>query len=83
MVACKSRVRERWRQILEEADRIREKYLLTVDEDLSDDVLRSMRKAGLRTFVPQDVIAQHYALGGSARPVESVGTLVAALKAIL
>jgi hypothetical protein len=40
MVACKSTARERWAQVLKEADRVAEKYLLTMDEDLTDDQIR-------------------------------------------
>jgi len=60
MVARKSKVRERWRLILEEADRIPEKYLLTLDPALTDDTLTKMIGSWLRVFLPEQVIRTHY-----------------------
>jgi hypothetical protein len=60
MVACKSKVRERWRQILEEADRIPEKYLLTLDPALTDDTVTKMLGTQLAVFLPRQVIDTHY-----------------------
>lgn len=67
MVACKSKVRERWRQILEEADRIPEKYLLTLDPALTDDTITKMVGSRLSVFLPQQVIRTQYA----GRKIES------------
>lgn len=61
MVACKSKIRERWRQILEEADRIPEKYLLTLDPALTDDTVTKMLGSRLQVFLPAQVIRTHYA----------------------
>jgi len=60
MVACKSTVRDRWRQVLNEARRIREKYLLTVDPHIPFATVEAMRRAGLRIFIPRQVISEHY-----------------------
>lgn len=79
MVACKSTVKERWGQILKEAKRIPEKYLLTVDAELSRDVVASMAKNGLRVFAPAPVI--HGAYSGKF-DVETVASLVEELRAV-
>lgn len=73
MVACKSVVKERWRQILNEAERIPDKYLLTVDEGLTDATIAAMKASSLRTFIPAPLINVHYA-GRSA--VGDLGTVV-------
>ncbi|MBL8923366.1 MAG: hypothetical protein JNJ54_31225 [Myxococcaceae bacterium] len=76
MVACKSAVRERWRQILNEAERIPEKYLLTLDPELSADLLSNMESERLKSFVPASTKRKAYALIPS---VETVGDLIARL----
>jgi hypothetical protein len=80
MVACKSIVRERWRQILEEADRIPDKYLLTVDPDLTDDTVAKMLGTRLSVFLPERLLRAHYEgrtiepdLGNVARLVDLLG----------
>lgn len=82
MVACKSTVRERWGQILKEAERVEEKFLLTVDENLSGPVMRSMREAGLRTFLPRRLIEEHYHDSDSVDLLGSVSQLVHDLRAV-
>lgn len=52
MVALKRTCKDRWRQILREADRVSEKFLLTVDPGLSSDQVKAMRAEGLRLVVP-------------------------------
>lgn len=83
MVACKSTVRERWGQIIKEADRIPEKYLLTVDENLSADLVRSMRQSGLRVFLPMGLIDAAYSEAATREMLESVGDLLENLKGVL
>jgi hypothetical protein len=83
MVACKSTVRERWGQILKEADRIPEKYLLTMDEQLSGDVLHSMAQVALKVFLPQNVIAEAYCANPSVELLGTVGELLASLREVL
>jgi hypothetical protein len=61
MVACKSKVRDRWRQVLHEAARIDEKYLLTLDDRLTADSLDEMKAKGIRLFVPRRVRDEAYA----------------------
>ena len=60
MVGCKTVVRERHTQWLEEADRVDMKYALCVDPGLSDRVVRSYRPR-LRFFVPQKLLVDTYA----------------------
>jgi hypothetical protein len=60
MVACKSVLRDRWRQPLKEAARIPEKYLLTVDTEITEDVLGRMLAARLVPFLPRPTIAEAY-----------------------
>lgn len=60
MVACKSTVKDRWRQILREAKRIREKYLLTLDPNLTSSTIDAMKDAHVRVFLPKPVIEESY-----------------------
>ena len=53
MLAVKTTVKERWRQILEEADRIPVKHLLTLQEGVSEQQFAQMRDAGVRLVVPE------------------------------
>ena len=52
MLAVKTTARERWRQILTEADRIPKKHLLTVQRGVSENQFREMRDAGIQLVVP-------------------------------
>ncbi len=83
MVACKSTVRERWGQVLKEADRIPQKYLLTVDEDLTRDTLASMEGAGLVVFVPASIIQNAYRENVAAGKLLTVKRLIEELAAVL
>lgn len=55
MLAVKTTCRDRWRQILSEADRIGTKHLLTLQEGVSPTQYREMRHAGVRLVVPASV----------------------------
>jgi hypothetical protein len=79
MVACKSTVKERWGQILKEGKRIPEKYLLTVDTELTREVVASMREHGLRVFLPQSLLESAYE---TRDRLESVGSLLQELRAV-
>ena len=59
MLAVKTTLRERWRQVLEEADRISPKHLLTLQEGVSEAQFRQMREAGIVLVVPQP-LQMHY-----------------------
>lgn len=65
MLAVKTTVRERWRQILEEADRISVKHLLTLQEGVSEQQFSQMRNAGVRLVVPESL---HTRYPASVRP---------------
>jgi hypothetical protein len=79
MVACKSTVKERWGQILKEAKRVPEKYLLTVDAELTREVVASMREHRLRVFLPLPLIESAY---GTREHLESIGALLQELRAV-
>ncbi|MHB1287410.1 MAG: type II restriction endonuclease [Leptospirales bacterium] len=53
MLATKTTCKDRWRQILNEADRIQTKHLLTLQEGVSENQFREMTEAGVRLVVPQ------------------------------
>lgn len=53
MLAVKTTCKDRWRQILNEADRVQEKHLLTLQEGLSANQLREMREARVKLVVPK------------------------------
>ena len=52
MLACKTTTRERWQQILNEADRIERKHLLTLDRGLSENQIKQIRESGIQLVVP-------------------------------
>jgi hypothetical protein len=83
MVACKSTVKERWRQVLGEADRIDEKYFLTLDETLTDDTIRAMNEKLIRPFLPGRVLDERYAKRPTRDQLRTVTELVNELRAVL
>lgn len=52
MLGVKTSVKDRWRQVLDEAARIAEKHLFTLSEGISPDQFSQMRGAGLRLVIP-------------------------------
>jgi len=52
MLAAKTTCKDRWRQILNEADRIPVKHLLTLQEGISVNQFREMTEAKVRLVVP-------------------------------
>ena len=52
MLAVKTTCRDRWRQVLNEADRIETKHLLTLQEGVSENQFREMTEAGIQLVVP-------------------------------
>lgn len=52
MLAVKTSCRDRWRQILNEAERIETKHLLTLQQGVSVGQFREMRESGVRLVVP-------------------------------
>lgn len=59
MLAVKTTCRDRWRQILNEADRIEKKHLLTLQEGVSQNQLAEMTAAGVQLVVPQPLHASY------------------------
>lgn len=58
MLAVKTTCRDRWRQVLQEANRIEIKHLLTLQEGVSERQFRQMKEAGVRLVVPQPLISK-------------------------
>lgn len=56
MLATKTTCKDRWRQVINEADRISEKHLLTLQEGVSETQYAEMRNAGIRLVIPQELI---------------------------
>jgi len=52
MLAVKTTLKDRWRQVLEEADKIPTKHLLTLDTGISTEQFDQLRGAGIRLVVP-------------------------------
>ncbi|WP_082737501.1 MULTISPECIES: type II restriction endonuclease [unclassified Blastomonas] len=59
MLAVKTTCKDRWRQILNEADRIPAKHLLTLQEGVSEPQFREMTNAGVQLVVPTDIIGTY------------------------
>ena len=53
MLAVKTTCKDRWRQVLREADRIRTKHLLTLQEGVSANQFRQMTESEVRLVVPE------------------------------
>lgn len=53
MVAAKTTCKDRWRQILNEASRIDEKHLLTLEPSISKNQTREMKAENVRLVVPR------------------------------
>jgi len=58
MLAVKTTCKDRWRQILNEADRIKRKHLLTLQEGVSEEQFREMKDAGVQLVSPTPLIAK-------------------------
>lgn len=81
MVGCKTRVRERHTQWLEEADRIPLKYALCIDDGLSDSLVRRYR-GRLRFFAPQQLLDATYTDRGIRPLLGSIADLVNELRVV-
>lgn len=55
MLGAKTTCKDRWRQVLNEADRIRTKHLFTLQEGVSENQFREMEEAGVQLVVPAAV----------------------------
>jgi hypothetical protein len=59
MLGVKSTCKERWRQVLAEADRIKAKHLLTLEPGISEAQTAEMRKNDLLLVLPQSLHATY------------------------
>lgn len=57
MLAAKTTARDRWRQVLNEADRVPIKHLLTLQEGVSENQFAEMRAAKLQLVVPASLVS--------------------------
>lgn len=55
MLGVKSTCKDRWRQVLDEAKNIEEKHLLTLDQALSVNQVRSMKTRNLQLVIPKEL----------------------------
>lgn len=51
-LGCKTSLKDRWRQIINEADRIPKKYLVTLDKTVSEPQLKEMENSGVILVMP-------------------------------
>lgn len=56
MLAVKTTCKDRWRQIVNEADRIAQKHLLTLQEGVSENQFAEMVSAGVQLVVPMTLV---------------------------
>lgn len=59
MLAAKTTARDRWRQVLNEADRIPTKHLLTLQEGVSENQFAEMQAARLQLVVPTELVSAY------------------------
>ena len=57
ILGAKTTCKDRWRQVLTEADRIDEKYLFTLQQGISKNQLKEMHDSHLTLVVPHDYIS--------------------------
>ena len=80
MLAVKTTCKDRWRQILNEADRIKRKHLLTLQEGVSEEQFREMKDAGVQLVIPTPLIAK---FPTSVRPyLETLDRFIAEAKGL-
>ncbi len=80
MLAVKTTCKDRWRQVLKEADRIPTKHLLTLQESVSANQYRQMTESQVRLVVPEghitrfrrEIRAELTTLSGFIRDVRSL-----------
>ncbi len=59
MLAVKTTCKDRWRQILKEANRIHDKHLLTLQEGVSENQFREMTESGVQLVVPAPLVKKY------------------------
>ena len=78
MLATKTTLKDRWRQILNEADRIGRKHLLTLQEGVSENQFAEMEATSVQLVVPRRLI-ERYPKAVQAK-LMSVGDFLAELR---
>lgn len=56
MLAVKTTMKDRWRQILNEANRVEHKHLLTLQDGISETQFKEMVEAKVTLVVPKTII---------------------------
>ena len=59
MLGAKTTCKDRWRQVLNEADRVDVKYLCTLQPGISRTQLKEMKDYNVRLVVPHDIISSY------------------------
>jgi EcoRII C terminal len=59
MLAVKTTCKDRWRQVLQEAPRIKQKHLLTLQEGVSEAQYAEMENSGVQLVVPKSLISKY------------------------
>jgi hypothetical protein len=83
MVSCKTTTRERWYETIPESRRIETKYLLTLDDGMSDNKIAEMWERRVLPFLPQAIIDSAYQGRRTVDRLQNVTHLIAELRAVL
>lgn len=59
LLACKTTVKDRWRQVINEAKKVDEKHLLTLQRGVSIAQFEEMREARVQLVVPKELIEKY------------------------
>jgi hypothetical protein len=59
MVGVKTTCKDRWRQVLNEAKRVEDKHILTIQQGISKKQLNDMEEDGVQLIVPADIHKQY------------------------
>lgn len=59
MVGVKTTCKDRWRQVLNEAKRIKNKHILTMQQGISRKQLNDMKEDGVQLIVPAEFHKQY------------------------
>ena len=60
MLGAKTTCKDRWRQVLNEADRIKDKHLFTLQKGVSANQLREMKAEHLTLVVPKENLSDFH-----------------------
>lgn len=59
LLAAKTTCKDRWRQVISEADRIKTKFLCTLQQGISSNQMKEMKDANIILVVPQEYIKSY------------------------